>query len=597
MLRRSTPSRPGRARLGLWLLAGLVAVPALALIDTEDLDVFLFLGHFESDPAGVVPGPAVASPDVPTACPGVDPDHWDAGAHDSALAPDGSLYIADWSHDVILHLTEACGLVRVAGDAGASGQTALPAVATDVSLDGPWGIDVAADGTVYFAEYQISIDCGGLLCTGTSAPHTAGRILKLADGTLSEVAAVPSPSQVKVGRGGLLYASSMNGHGDAGVWEVTLSTGSTRKLGDVDSEGLALFESVATDERKLYAAAQIPGGQTWSDVFVCEIDPRDPAATCSGTSAILRPDVAYGAPVGPQLETLLVDGVDIYPGRNRITELAVDSAGFLYLVYGNFVNGHIFGCETQSGIKKSFHKGVGFPRVYRWLPGGPDATRIFGKAAITGAEVPIANFTCTSFAPYAPGTPSSSLAAVRPHGSSLSIGRGDGLLVGERCAWSATPDGQAECTEIPAEGRSYEIQDAVTGDPLFLGADLASFTVKDWLGNTVYAIEDAVIDGTASFAYDAGTQTVTSIQIVGAFEGQLGAGWAWIVLSPGGGLPGFFSGDLWISDGSFVHTSAIAAALGAPASASGNTVQVDLVATDLFDPTRGTVELELMDGL
>ena len=241
-------------KLRRWLLLVALCIPILALIVTENLELRLLLG-----PEGTG---SVAADQVGIDCAGaVLPNDLVLLEHNTARAPDGSMYVSDWDYGVVLRTTDACGaetkLIRVAGG-GPPEKHHVSAVATDVALYGPWGIDVAADGKVYIAEYQFNLNCGldefeqVIPCEYSEVGNkpVGGRVLELDGTTLSQIAEVRSAAKVRVGRNGKLYVAAKNGTGSGGVHEVDIASGTATELArGFDSEGIAYYDSVAGGER------------------------------------------------------------------------------------------------------------------------------------------------------------------------------------------------------------------------------------------------------------------------------------------------------------------------------------------------------------
>ena len=68
---------------------------------------------------------------------------------DVAIAPDGTLFVADTENHRIQHLSPEGEVLNVWGEFGIA---AGSVESTDMFLNGPWGIDVGPDGSVYVAD-------------------------------------------------------------------------------------------------------------------------------------------------------------------------------------------------------------------------------------------------------------------------------------------------------------------------------------------------------------------------------------------------------------------------------------------------------------
>ena len=571
--------RPRRSTSIHLALLALLVVPVLAYQCPPSWPVYLLLGHPEALP----PVDAVMSKDVPLACPGTPADKLDLGDHRSSLAPDGSTYIADWTHNVVLKLSDDCGAIRVAGcnpeqvppEPGSCQATGLPAPAIDVALDGPWGVDVAADGTVYIPDHQLS------------GPSGAGRILRLdPDGALSSVANLAHPSQVRVGRDGKLFVAAKDRREDSGItrgiWEIDLPSGSVTELvGGVDSEGIAVYENVETHESLLYAAVQIPNvgsGGGWYDAYICVVDLQNP----DPCEVILRPENYEGGepPVGPDLDPLMLD---LSMSRlSRIANLEVDDEGTLYFSHSFFNPRHCIGCPA-------YRWGGNAPQVYLWRPPAPEATRIFGYPMENWEDFYATYANCqTAIAPGSSGTEVSTFWA-----SSVSMGTSGPAFSVRDCAFFLGGP-------LDVNYRSYEIRPITTGERLFLGADVATLALESLSvppTTDPYLAENVVLSGSASFATDPVTQVLQSVNINATYPGVEG-GTAYVMLGMnrnGGSLVG----NLLVVDDSvgFTHYHGARDVVVSSEAMSGNDIELQMESQDVGGG-KGlfAVDIKLRDG-
>jgi len=95
-----------------------------------------------------LPGTGVHQASPGQAC---DPDQL-CFPHDVELGPDGLLYIADTGNHRVRSLDPQTGELTVVAGTGAAGDGADGLPGPETSLDRPYGVDVAEDGTVYIAD-------------------------------------------------------------------------------------------------------------------------------------------------------------------------------------------------------------------------------------------------------------------------------------------------------------------------------------------------------------------------------------------------------------------------------------------------------------
>jgi hypothetical protein len=139
-----------------------------------------------------------AKPTVPTA-PSTEVQPKQPGA--LAIAPNGTLYIADGGRNQILARTPS-GHFRVIAGNGRVGFSGDGGPAVDAELDGPQGIAVSPNGTIYFADaYRIrEVTPNGIINTiagngqqldSLASPPTTGPATQVAIGNTAAVALGP----------------------------------------------------------------------------------------------------------------------------------------------------------------------------------------------------------------------------------------------------------------------------------------------------------------------------------------------------------------------------------------------------------------------
>ena len=126
-----------------------------------------------------------------------------------AAGPSGQLYIADDARNQILEWT-GHGTFRVVAGSGRAGFSGDGGRALRARLDQPFGMTVAPDGTLYFADSGNgrirAISPAGTITTiaGDGLPPT-GRDPWIASGTAARAAALGQPNDVAIGPSGDLY--------------------------------------------------------------------------------------------------------------------------------------------------------------------------------------------------------------------------------------------------------------------------------------------------------------------------------------------------------------------------------------------------------
>ena len=159
-----------------------------------------------------------------------------------AIAPDGSLYVADAGSGLIRRVDAAGVITTIAGGGDLWAKEADNAPATDASLWEPKAVDVDPAGNVYFVEsgrpYVRMVRPDGVLVTiagdsylGLDEGGFAG------DGGLAVDAELNTPADVAVGPDGTVYvADTFNGRirtiDSSGVIETIAGIGERRDAGD-----------------------------------------------------------------------------------------------------------------------------------------------------------------------------------------------------------------------------------------------------------------------------------------------------------------------------------------------------------------------------
>jgi RHS repeat-associated protein len=128
-----------------------------------------------------------------------------------AVAPDGSLYIADPGNRRIRRVGPD-GIITTVAGTGLGGSSGDGGLATQATLNGPTGISVAPDGSLYIADLGANrvrrVGPDGIITTvaGTGSPGFSG------DGDSATQAALNSPRGVTVAPDGSFYITDQNNH-------------------------------------------------------------------------------------------------------------------------------------------------------------------------------------------------------------------------------------------------------------------------------------------------------------------------------------------------------------------------------------------------
>jgi sugar lactone lactonase YvrE len=140
--------------------------------------------------------------------------HWPEGV---AVAPGGTLYIADRGNERVRKVDPAGVITTVAGT-GRAGYTDDGALAADGPLDHPSDVALGADGALYIADtwnYRIrKVDDDGVITTvaGDGWKDERGFGRYAGDGGPATEASFNWPYSVAVGADGSLYIADMNNH-------------------------------------------------------------------------------------------------------------------------------------------------------------------------------------------------------------------------------------------------------------------------------------------------------------------------------------------------------------------------------------------------
>lgn len=161
------------------------------------------------------------------------------GAKRVALAPDGDMYIADSFNNRVRRIDSATGVITTVAGTGTRGYNGDGRLATTAQLAGPEAVDVAPDGTLYIAEYvghrvRRVHPTTGIITTvaGTGEGGYNG------DARLATTAEIFHPSGVAVDRSGNLFIADTFGYR---IRKVTpagmISTAAGVGLGGIDVDG------------------------------------------------------------------------------------------------------------------------------------------------------------------------------------------------------------------------------------------------------------------------------------------------------------------------------------------------------------------------
>lgn len=128
-----------------------------------------------------------------------------------ALHPDGSLYVADTGNQRIRRIAPDGTISTVAGN-GSAGATGDGGPATSARLNGPQGLALALDGTLYIADtnnHRIRVVSPDGIIRTLAGNGSAGSI---GDGGLARDAQFNAPTRLVLDQGGTLYIADTNNH-------------------------------------------------------------------------------------------------------------------------------------------------------------------------------------------------------------------------------------------------------------------------------------------------------------------------------------------------------------------------------------------------
>lgn len=134
------------------------------------------------------------------------------GPHAVALGPDGSMYVADSANARIRRI--ANGTITTVAGVGSPGFSGDGGAATHAQLNFPTGVAVAPDGTLYIADWRNKrvrrVGPDGIITT--AAGNGQGCCLNSSgDGGLATQASVSGPVDVALARDGTLYIADLDG--------------------------------------------------------------------------------------------------------------------------------------------------------------------------------------------------------------------------------------------------------------------------------------------------------------------------------------------------------------------------------------------------
>jgi sugar lactone lactonase YvrE len=127
------------------------------------------------------------------------------------FSPDGSYYISEWWAHRVRMVDPAGTITTVAGN-GTAGYSGDGGPATQASLNAPFGMTVAKDGSLYIAEWNghviRKLDSEGIITTvaGDGQPGYTG------DGGPAAEARIHTPGGLALGADGSLYVADIDNH-------------------------------------------------------------------------------------------------------------------------------------------------------------------------------------------------------------------------------------------------------------------------------------------------------------------------------------------------------------------------------------------------
>jgi sugar lactone lactonase YvrE len=176
-------------------------------------------------------------------------------ANGVAIDAAGNLYIADSADNQIRRVAAGSGIISVFAGNGTEGYSGDDGPATAAELSNPWGVTVAANGNVVFADEANSVvrsvAPSGVITT-IAGNHTFGYS---GDHGLATAAELEAPVNVTYDRAGNLYLSDQNAHvvrmvdpaGTITTFAGTGASGSTGNGGPAAAAELMQPAGVAAD--------------------------------------------------------------------------------------------------------------------------------------------------------------------------------------------------------------------------------------------------------------------------------------------------------------------------------------------------------------
>ena len=223
----------------------------------------------------------------------------------SGLAMDaaGDLYIADTGNNVIRKLTISTGIITTIAGTGAPGYTGDSGLATAATLDTPWGLAFASNGTLYFADLANnairSISPAGIISTvvGTGAKGFNG------DGGPATAAVLNNPAAVVVDLAGNIYV------GDSGnnrIRKVLVATGNIETIAGGTTQAYS-GDGGNADQAGLYGPYSLfLDGQ--GNLFICDMFHNVIRMISSNTALLQYAPIRVDRVSPPQPETYENDG-------------------------------------------------------------------------------------------------------------------------------------------------------------------------------------------------------------------------------------------------------------------------------------------------